>query len=51
MSPLDLKRMLDLPQPERIRTFERWLKHIGLTRSQIAASIAHMKKEFADDNK
>ena len=49
MTPYDLKRMMDLPQPERLRTFERWLKHIGLTRSQIAASIAHFKKEFQND--
>ena len=49
MNAYDLKRMMDLPQPERLRTFERWLKHQGLTRKEIAVAIAHMRKQTQND--
>lgn len=49
MNAIELKKMMDLPQPERIRTFERWLKHIGLTRSQIAQAIHAIKEEVKND--
>lgn len=39
-----LAKVRDLPPAERIRSFERYLKHLGMTRSQIATAIAHIKK-------